>query len=331
MRAALSLTDRQYHAKPLRRIYIPKPGKTTKRPISIPTMHDRAMQALYALALQPIAETTADARSFGFRLFRSAQDASEYAFTCLARKNSAQWILEGDIRGCFDTIAHDRLMEHIPMDRSVLAQFLKAGYIFEERLFPTDQGAAQGGPISPILANMTLYGIEGQLAAKFPGMKVNFIRYADDFLVTTPTKEIAEEIRGTIKEFLAERGLELSMEKTVVTHIDDGFGFLGYNFRKYNGKLLIKPSWKSVEAITEKIGRTVKRARAGTQDALIKALNPIIRGWTNYHRHNVAAETFKKLDHRIWKVTWRWGKRRHPDKGHKWIARRYWQPEGNRK
>lgn len=331
MRAVLSLTDRQYRAQPLRRIYIPKPGKTTKRPISIPTMHDRAMQALYALALQPIAETTADARSFGFRLFRSAQDASEYGFTCLARKTSAQWILEGDIRGCFDNIAHDWLMEHIPMDRSVLAQFLKAGYIFEEILFPTDQGAAQGGPISPILANMTLDGIEGMLAAKFPRMKVNFIRYADDFLVTTHTKEIAEEIRGIIQEFLVERGLELSMEKTVVTHIDDGFDFLGYNFRKYNGKLLIKPSRKSVKAITEKIGRTMKKAQAWAQDALIKALNPIIRGWTNYHRHNVTAETFKKLDDYIWKVTWRWGKRRHPDKGRKWIAHRYWQPEGNRK
>ncbi len=331
MRAALSLTDRQYHAQPLRRIYIPKPGKTTKRPISIPTMHDRAMQALYALALQPIAETTADARSFGFRLFRAAQDASEYAFTCLAQKTSAQWILEGDIRGCFDNIAHDWLMEHIPMDQSVLAQFLKAGYIFEERLFPTDQGAAQGGPISPILANMTLDGIEGLLAAKFPRTKVNFIRYADDFLVTAPTQEIAGEIRGIIKEFLAERGLELSMEKTVVTHIDEGFDFLGYNFRKYNGKLLIKPSRKSVEAITEKIGRTVKKAQAWTQDALIKALNPIIRGWTNYHRHNVAAETFRKLDDYIWTVTWRWGRRRHSDKGRRWIARRYWHSEGTRK
>ena len=331
MRAALSLTDRQYRAQPLRRIYIPKPGKTTKRPISIPTMHDRAMQALYALALQPIAETTADTRSFGFRLFRSAQDASEYAFTCLAQKNSAQWILEGDIRGCFDNIAHDWLMGHIPMDRSVLAQFLKAGYIFEERLFPTDQGTPQGGIISPLLANMTLDGIEGRLAARFPRMKVHFIRYADDFLVTASTKEIAEEARDSIQEFLAERGLELSREKTMITHIDEGFDFLGYNFRKYNGKLLIKPSRKSIETVTEKIGRTMKKAQAWTQDALIKTLNPIIRGWTNYHRHNVATETFKKLDDHIWRVTWRWGRRRHPDKGRTWIARRYWKPEGTRR
>jgi len=205
-----------------------------------------------------------------------------------------QWILEGDIKGCFDNIAHDWLMENIPMDRSVLAQFLKAGYIFEENLFPTDRGTPQGGIISPILANMTLDGIERLLMAKFPTMKVHFIRYADDFLVTAPTKEIAEEARDIIQEFLAGRGLELSMEKTVITHIDEGFDFLGYNFRKYRGKLLIKPSKKSIESIMSKIRVTVKKARVWTQDALIKALNPIIRGWANYHRHIVAKETFGK-------------------------------------
>ncbi len=331
MQAALSLTDRQYRAQPLRRIYIPKPGKATKRPISIPTMYDRAMQTLCALALQPIAETTADARSFGFRLFRSAQDASEYAFNCLAKKTSAQWILEGDIKGCFDNIAHDWLMENIPMDQSILAQFLKAGYIFEEKLFPTDQGTPQGGIISPILANMTLDGIERLLTAKFPRMKVHFIRYADDFLVTVPSEKIAEGTRDIIQAFLAERGLELSMEKTEITHINEGFDFLGYNFQKYKGKLLIRPSRKSIEAITGKIRKVMKKAQAWTQDALIKTLNPIIQGWANYHRHNVATETFGKLDNYLWTVTWRWGKRRHPNKGLRWIAHKYWQPEGSRK
>ena len=134
------------------------------------------MQALYALALQPIAETTADARSFGFRLCRSAQDASEYAFICLSKQASPSWVLEGDIKGCFDTITHDWLRENIPMDRSILAQFLKAGYVFEGKLLPTNQGTPQGGTISPLLANMTLDGIEGLLAARFLKMKVHFIR-----------------------------------------------------------------------------------------------------------------------------------------------------------
>ncbi len=330
MRAALSLTDTQYHAQPLRRIYIPKPGKDTKRPISIPTMYDRAMQALYGLALQPIAETTADSRSFGFRLFRSAQDASEYAFKCVGRKTSSPWILEGDIRGCFDNIHHDWLKEHIPMDLAILTQFLKSGYVFDQTLFPTDKGTPQGGLVSPILANMTLDGLECVLKTEFPRMKVHFIRYADDFLVTTPTKEIAEAARNIIQRFLAERGLTLSEEKTLITHIDDGFDFLGYNFRKYKGKFLIKPSKKSIQSIIDKIRTVTKKAKAWSQDALIKTLNPIIRGWANYHRHNAAKQTFKNLDNYLWTVTWQWGKRRHSDRGFKWIANRYWHSEGER-
>ena len=198
MRAALNLIDRQYHAQPLRRAYIPKPGKTTKRPTSIPTLYGRAIQALYVLAEEPVAEITSDVRSFGFRLFRSAQDASAYVFKCLSRRTSVQWVLEEDIKGCFDNTAHNWLMKHIPMDRLVLAQFPKAVYAFEENLFPAARGTPQGGIISPILANMTLDGIESLLAARFPRMKIHFIRVADDFLVKAPTKEIAEEARDII-------------------------------------------------------------------------------------------------------------------------------------
>jgi RNA-directed DNA polymerase len=331
MRAALSLTDRQYRAQPSRRIYIPKPGKDTKRPISIPTMYDRAMQALYALALQPIAETTADPRSFGFRLFRCAQDASQYAFLCLSQKGSNKWILEGDIRGCFDTISHDWLKNHIPMDQSILGQFLRAGFVFDQNLYPTDRGTPQGGLVSPIFANMTLDGMEAALKERFPRTRIYLIRYADDFLVITPTKEIAEEAKETIREFLAPRGLELSTEKTLITHIEDGFDFLGWNFRKFKGKLLIKPSVKSIKSIREKITATIHKAQAGTQDELIRILNPIIRGWANYHRHIVASGTFKAMDNHIWTVTWRWAKRRHTNKGKRWIARRYWHPEKGRK
>jgi len=147
MRAALRLTSKQYRAQPLNRIYIPKPGKDTKRPLSIPTMYDRAMQALYALALQPVAETCADKRSFGFRLSRCAQDAAQYAFICLYRPTSSPWILEGDIRGCFDNISHEWLKANIPMETSVLKQFLKAGFVFEQKLYPTDKGTPQGGSL----------------------------------------------------------------------------------------------------------------------------------------------------------------------------------------
>ena len=330
MQAALSLTDKHYHAHPLRRIYIPKPGKSTKRPLSIPTMSDRAMQTLYALALQPVAETTADTRSFGFRLFKCAQDASIYAFRCLWQDTSSPWILEGDIKGCFDNISHSWLKNNIPIDRSILSQFLKSGFIFDDTFYHTDKGAPQGSPISPLLANMTLDGIEKLLKERLPKMKVYFIRYSDDFLVITPSKEIADEVREIIHDFLAIRGLELSPEKTVITHIDDGFDFLGWNFRKYKGKLLIKPPQKSIKSITQNLKTIVNKAKSWTQSELIKTLNPVIRGWANYHRHIVAKDTFSKLDSYLWEITWQWGKRRHPNKGHKWVANKYWTSEGTR-
>jgi len=182
-----------------------------------------------------------------------------------------------------------------------------------------------------LLANLTLDGIETLLAQRYPKQKVYFIRYADDFLVTAPTREVAEEIREVIREFLTVRGLELSEKKTVITHINDGFDFLGWNFRKYQGKLLIKPSQKSIGRIIERIRNILHKAAAWTQDELIAALNTVVVGWTNYHRHIVAADTFGKLDSIVWNMLWKWAKRRHPEKGHQLIAKRYWHTEGNRK
>jgi RNA-directed DNA polymerase len=278
-------------------------------------MYDRAIQALYALALSPIAETTGDNRSFGFRKFRSTQDACEKAFSYLCHKSSPEWILEGDIKGCLDDINHQWLIDYIPMDKSILKQFLKAGYMYNHKLFPTDAGTPQGGIISPILANMTLDGIEKMLTDRYhtgkKGMisqrqaskhKVNFLRYADDFIVTSKTEEVAKEVKELIKDFLKGRGLELSDEKTLITHIDDGFDFLGWNFRKYEGKLLVKPAEKSIKKFTEEISIKIERGKAWTQEALIDNLNPIIIGWTNYYRHVVASEIFNKLDSRMWNM-----------------------------
>ena len=229
------------------------------------------------------------------------------------------------------------------MDKSILKQFLKAGYVFERQLFPTEAGTPQGGIISPILANMTLDGIEKILADKYhksksgkinsnhaAKYKVNFCRYADDFIVTAKTEEIAKEVKELIKDFLKDRGLELSDEKTLITHIDNGFDFLGWNFRKYNGKLLVKPSKKSIDKFTEKISETIKRGKAWKQEELIDNLNPTIIGWTNYHRSVVSSEIFNKLDSRIWNMLWHWAKRRHPDKSKHWIANKYWHSGGNR-
>jgi len=344
MNAVLKLSGGKYKATPLRRVYIPKFGTNKKRPLSIPTMYDRAMQMLHALALQPIAETTADPRSFGFRKNRSAQDACQYAFVCLSGKSSAQWVLEGDIKGCFDNINHDWLLDNIPMDKSILTQFLKAGFVYNRHLNPTKAGTPQGGIISPILANMTLDGMEEAISSvyhvgkngeidkrRYNPHKVNFARYADDFVVTADLEETAKDIAEVVKEFLKERGLELSEEKTHITHIDDGFDFLGWNFRKYKGKLLIKPSNKSIGKVTRKISDVIKRSKAWKQEDLINALNPIIIGWSNYHRSVVSKEVFSKLDNIVWNMLWRWAKRRHPDKSSKtWIARKYWHSVGTR-
>ena len=325
-RAAQMLKRRGYHSLPLRRIYIPKKnGKL--RPLSIPTMNDRAMQALHLLAFLPIAEETADPNSYGFRPHRSTADAIAQCFTVLSRRNSASWILEGDITGCFDHIGHDWLLNHVPMDKEMLRKWLKAGYVEDKRLFPTVEGTPQGGIASPTLANMALDGLEDLLNRIFRrGQKVHYVRYADDFVITGASRELLEnEVRPVVEQFLWERGLELSPEKTRVAHIREGFDFLGQNVRKYGEKLLIKPSQKNVTAFLDKVRGILKQAKAWTHDELIRILNPVIRGWANYHRSIVAKATFNHVDHTLWSLIWNWLRHRHPSKSSGWIKKTYFR------
>ena len=252
----------------------------------------------------------------------------------MARKDRAQWVLEGDIKGCFDNISHEWIERHIPMDKEMLHKFLKCGYIDTGRLFPTKAGTPQGGTISPTIANMVLDGLEPMLNKAFHprhvngvkvNHKVNFIRYADDFIITGDNRELLElEVKPLVERFMAERGLELSQEKTVITHITSGFDFLGFNIRRYaNGKFLIKPSAKNVHTFLEKVRTIIKHSKANTQQDLIAKLNPVIRGWALYHAHNASKQTFSMVDDQIWQCLWQWAKRRHTNKGGRWIYNKY--------
>ena len=334
--AIASLKRRGYSALPLRRVMIPKKnGKL--RALGIPVMRCRAMQALHLLALEPIAETTADVNSYGFRPERSTADAGAQCFVCLAQKTGAQWVLEADIKACFDQISHEWMLANIPTDKVILQMWLKAGYVYQNELFPTEAGTPQGGIISPVAANMTLDGLEAMLAGKFPKakqkrLKMNMVRYADDFIITGNSKEWLEnEVKPAVVEFLAERGLILSPDKTKITHISEGFDFLGWNIRKYNdGKLLMKPSKANVKAHLDKIREVIRGNKTVKQANLIGLLNPILRGWANYHRHVVAKKTFARVDSDVWSMLWRWAVRRHPNKGARWVKDRYFKTQGSR-
>ena len=237
------------------------------------------------------------------------------------------------------------MQENIPMDKEIMKQFLKSGFIYEGNLFPTDTGSPQGGAISSLYANMTLDGLEKLIQDKYhrnskakienhyrAKTKVNLVRYADDFIITANTKEIAEELKDIVSQFLENRGLTLSEEKTMITHIDDGFDFLGWTFRKFKGKLIVKPSKSSIKTLIRKCATIIlKEGKADSQSELIRRLNQVLRGWTNYHRHVVASQAFSYINNTIYLLLQQWARHRHPNKNKWWRLNKYWHERNGKR
>jgi RNA-directed DNA polymerase len=331
-------TIRTWRPAAVKRVYIPKARDKTKlRPLGIPVLMDRCHQARVRSALEPEWEARMEPRSYGFRPGRSCQDAIESAYITLrGSKTKRVWILDADLAAAFDRIDHDRLLAAIggfPAS-AMIRGWLKAG-VFEpgKGFAPTEEGTPQGGVISPLLLNVALHGMEEAAGVRYrstgrdagtaePGSPV-LVRYADDLAVFCHTRQQAEQVKARLAGWLAPRGLAFNEEKTRIVHLGEGFNFLGFNVRRYRGKLLIKPSREAVRRIRERLAAETRALRGSNAMAVIARLNPVIRGWSAYYRAVVSSEVFSALDSHVWRLTYKWACHSHPNKPRKWVTARY--------
>ena len=337
--AKMQLVDRvqqnaePFKAAPVRRVYIPKRGSSTKRrPLGIPVILDRVHQARVVNALEPEWEARFDRRSFGFRPGRGCQDAIQAVFEVAKGKSPKRpWVLDADLASAFDLIAHDHIQTMIGAfpARGMIRAWLKAGVVEQGRLHRTEDGVPQGGVVSPVLLNIALNGMEQAVGVRYLSSgsirldSPTVIRYADDLVALCHTRQDALEIKAKLAKWLAPRGLAFNEDKTRVVTLDEGFDFLGFNARRYRGKLLIKPSKAAIRRIRARLKNEMRSLRGSNAQAVIKRLNPIIRGWANYYRSHVAAEIFGDLDTYLWKLTYKWATASHRNKPKSWVIARY--------